>query len=465
MPEPKDSNDLPVSNTPLFAANEKIAKINVAEEIKNSFLDYSMSVIISRALPDVRDGLKPSQRRILFAMNDLGVMPNRKHIKCAKIVGETMGNYHPHGDQAIYPTLVHMAQPWAMRERLIEGKGNFGSVEDDPPAAMRYTEARLSHLGAALMQDMDKDTVDFVANYDERMTEPTVFPAAFPNLLVNGGTGIAVCMATNIPPHNLAEVIDGICAQIDDPDITLDELTKHVKGPDFPTGCVICGINGIRQYFETGRGSMKVRGKAGVEELKGGREQIVITEIPYGVNRATLVERIAQLVNEKVLTDISYVGDQSDESTRVVIELKRDANPKVIINNLYKHTALESSFAALMLAIDHGRPKLLSLKDANAVYIDHRREVVLRRTRFELRKAEERAETLEGYLIALANLDEFIRIIRGSANRDEARVKLLAFEFTKRQIEQIGIQIRHEARLVDGRYAFSEQQADEILNL
>src|SRR5881296_677296 len=449
----------------MYNQNEKVEPINVAEEVSRSFLDYSMSVIISRALPDVRDGLKPSQRRILFAMNDLGVMPNRKHIKCAKIVGETMGNYHPHGDQAIYPTLVHMAQPWAMRERLIEGKGNFGSVEDDPPAAMRYTEARLSHLGAALMQDMDKDTVDFVANYDERMTEPTVFPAAFPNLLVNGGTGIAVCMATNIPPHNLAEVIDGICAQIDDPDITLDELTKHVKGPDFPTGCVICGINGIRQYFETGRGSMKVRGKAGVEELKGAREQIVITQIPYGVNRATLVERIAQLVNEKVLTDISYVGDQSDENTRVVIELKRDANPKVIIANLYKHTALETSFAVIMLAIDHGRPKLLSLKEANAAYIEHRREVVLRRTRFQLRKAEERAETLEGYLIALANLDEFLRIIRGSANRDEARVKLLAFEFTKRQVEQLGILIRNPARLTNGRYAFSEQQAGEILNL
>jgi len=360
---------------------------------------------------------------------------------------------------------VHMAQPWAMREPLVDGQGNFGSVEGDPPAAMRYTEARMTHLGAALMTDMEKDTVDFVPNYDETRTEPTVFPAAFPNLLVNGGTGIAVGMATNIPPHNLAEVIDGICAQIDDPDITLDELTKHVKGPDFPTGCVICGINGIRQYFETGRGSMKVRGKAGVEELKGAREQIVITQIPYGVNRATLVERIAQLVNEKVLTDISYVGDQSDENTRIVIELKRDANPKVIINNLYKHTALESSFAVIMLAIDHGRPKLLSLKEANAAYVEHRREVVLRRTRFELRKAEERAETLEGYLIALANLDEFLRIIRGSANRDEARVKLLAFEFTKRQVEQLGILIRTPARLTNGRYAFSEQQADEILNL
>src|SRR5438477_2513974 len=463
--EPNPPEDLPVSNTPLFAANEKIEKINVAEEIKNSFLDYSMSVIISRALPDARDGLKPSQRRILFAMHDLSLFPNRQHRKCAKICGDTSGNYHPHGEAVIYPTLVHMAQPWAMRERLIDGQGNFGSVEGDPPAAMRYTAARMTPLGAALMADMEKDTVDFVPNYDETRTEPTVFPAAFPNLLVNGGTGIAVGMATNIPPHNLAEVIDGICAQIDDPDITLDELMKYVKAPDFPTGCVICGSNGIRQYFETGRGSMKVRGKAGVEELKGGREQIVITEIPYGVNRATLVERIAQLVNEKVLTDISYVGDQSDENTRIVIELKRDANPKVTIANLYKHTALESSFAALMLAIDHGRPKLLSLKEANAAYIEHRREVVLRRTGFELRKAEERAETLEGYLIALRNVDEFIRIIRESANRDEARVKLLAFDFTRKQVEQIGIVIRNPARLAEGRYAFSEQQTDEILNL
>jgi DNA gyrase subunit A len=445
--------------------NEKIEPINVAEEVSRSFLDYSMSVIISRALPDARDGLKPSQRRILFAMHDLSLFPGRQHRKCAKICGDTSGNYHPHGEAVIYPTLVHMAQPWAMRERLVDGQGNFGSVEGDPPAAMRYTEARMTHLGAALMTDMDKDTVDFVPNYDETRTEPTVFPAAFPNLLVNGGTGIAVGMATNIPPHNLTEVIDGICAQIDDPEITLDELMKHVKGADFPTGCAICGVSGIKQYLETGRGSMKVRGKVGIEELKGGKEQIVITEIPYNVNRATLVERIASLVNEKVLTDISAVRDESDENTRVVIELKRDANPKVVINNLYKHTAMESSFAVIMLAIDHGRPKLLSLKEANACYIEHRREVVLRRTRFELRKAEERAETLEGYLIALANLDEFIRIIRGSASRDEARVKLLAFEFTKRQVEQIGVLIRSEARLTNGRYAFSEQQADEILNL
>src|SRR5499425_2595206 len=449
----------------MYNANEKVEPVNVAEEVSRSFLDYSMSVIISRALPDARDGLKPSQRRILYAMHDLSLFPGRQHRKCAKICGDTSGNYHPHGEAVIYPTLVHMAQPWAMQEPLIDGQGNFGSIEGDPPAAMRYTEARMTHLGAALMTDMDKDTVDFVPNYDETRTEPTVFPSALPNLLVNGGTGIAVGMATNIPPHNLAEVINGVCAQIDDPEITLDELMKHVKGPDFPTGCVICGVGGIRQYFETGRGSLKVRGKAGVEALKGGKEQIVITEIPYGVNRANLVERIAELVNAKVLTDISYVGDQSDENTRIVIELKRDANPKIIINNLYKHTALESSFPALMLAIDGGRPKLLSLKEANACYIEHRREVVLRRTRFELRKAEERAETLEGYLIALKNLDDFIRIIRESANRDEARIKLLAFDFTKRQIEQIGIVIRNPARLSEGRYAFSEQQADEILNL
>jgi len=449
----------------VYNANEKVEPINVAEEVSRSFLDYSMSVIISRALPDARDGLKPSQRRILYAMHDLSLFPNRQHRKCAKICGDTSGNYHPHGEAVIYPTLVHMAQGWAMRETLVDGQGNFGSVEGDPPAAMRYTEARMTHLGAALMTDMEKDTVDFVPNYDETRTEPTVFPAAFPNLLVNGGTGIAVGMATNIPPHNLGEVIDGICAQIDDPEITIDGLMKHVKGPDFPTGCAICGVSGVRQYIETGRGSMKVRGKAGVEELKGNREQIVITEIPYNVNRATLVERIAALVNEKVLTDITAIRDESDENTRVVIELKRDAIPKVVINNLYKHTAMESSFAVNMLAIDHGKPKLLSLKEANQAFIEHRREVILRRTRFELRKAEERAETLEGYLIALANLDEFIRIIRGSANRDEARVKLLAFEFSRRQVEQIGVLIRYEARLTEGRYAFSEHQANQILDL
>ena len=450
----------------MYNQNEKVEPIDVAEEISRSFLDYSMSVIISRALPDARDGLKPSQRRILFAMSELGVMPTRKHLKCAKIVGETMGNYHPHGDQAIYPTLVHMAQTWAMRETLIEGQGNFGSVEGDPPASMRYTEARLRPLGAVLMEDMDHDTVDFVPNYDDTREEPTVFPASIPNLLVNGGTGIAVGMATNIPPHNLGETIDAVCAQIDNPDITLDELMKHIKGPDFPTGCQLCGVGGIRQYFETGRGSVKVRGRAGVEEIKGGREQIVITEIPYNVNRATLVERIAGLVNEKIITDISAIRDESDENTRVVIELKRDAIPKVVINNLYKHTALESSFSISMLAIDRGRPKLLSLKEAIACFIEHRREVILRRTRFLLREAETRAEKLEGYLIALANLDNFIKIIRDSQNRDEARTRLLAIEFSKKEIEKFGILLRQESRLNEkGQYCFSEPQADAILEL
>ena len=455
------------AGTPAYAANEKIGKINVADEIKNSFLDYSMSVIISRALPDVRDGLKPSQRRTLFAMHELGVMPNRKHLKCARIVGETIGKYHPHGDQAVYSTLVHMAQPWAMRERLVDGQGNFGSVEGDPPAAMRYTEARLTHLGAVLMQDMDQETVDFAPNYDESMHEPVVFPAAFPNLIVNGGTGIAVGMATNMAPHNLGETIDAVCAQIDNPNITIPQLMRFMKGPDFPTGCMVCGMEGIKQYFTTGRGSVKIRGKVGVEQLKGNREQLVITEIPYNVNRATLVEKIADLVNERTpgFTEITAIRDESDENTRVVVELKRDAIPKVVINNLYKHTQLETSFSVNALAIDRGRPKTLNLKDLINCYVEHRREVILRRTRFQLKKAEERAEILEGYICALRNLDEFIRIIRNSKNRDEARVKLLAFEWTKAQVERWGIFLRSEGRLVDGRYSLTERQVDAILEL
>ena len=445
--------------------DEKVDPVNVAEEMSKSFLDYSMSVIISRALPDARDGLKPSQRRILYSMNGLGVLPNRKHTKCAKIVGETMGNYHPHGDMAIYPTLVHMAQPWAMRERLIDGQGNFGSMDGDPPASMRYTEARLTHLGAILMEDMERDTVDFVPNYDETTEEPTVFPAAFPNLLVNGGTGIAVGMATNIPPHNLGEIVDAICELIDNPEIAIDRLLELIRGPDFPTGCTVYGTSGIRQYFETGRGSLKVRGKATIEAGRLNRESIIITEIPFNVNRADLIRRIAALIQDKVITEISDVRDLSDENTRIELELKRDANANVVLNNLYKHTALESTFAVNMLAIDHGRPKLLSIRDALHCFIEHRREVVLRRTRYLLRQAEQRAETLEGYLIALANLDDFIEIIRSSANREEARVKLLAYEFSRQQVEQFGIRIRSEARLMDGRYAFSETQADHILEL
>jgi DNA gyrase subunit A len=449
----------------MYTHNERVEKVDVADEMSKSFLDYSMSVIISRALPDARDGLKPSQRRILYAMHELSLYPPRKHMKCAKICGDTSGNYHPHGEAVIYPTLVHMAQHWAMRDTLVDPQGNFGSVEGDPPAAMRYTEARFTSLGGTLLDDLEKDTVDFVPNYDERLTEPVVFPASFPNLLINGGTGIAVGMATNIPPHNLSETIDGICAQIDDPDISIEGLMHYIKGPDFPTGCLIQGSGGIKSYFETGRGSVRVRARVGTEEVKGGRENIIVTEIPFGVNRAELVKRIAELVNEKVLQGISDVRDESDENTRVVIELKRDGNPKVLINNLYKHTALESSFSVNMLAIDRGKPKLLSLKDAISCYIEHRREVVLRRVRFLLRQAEIEAEKLEGYLIALANLDDFIKIIRDSRDRDDAKTKLMALSWTRKSVEHIGILIRDNARIVDGTYKFTEKQVGHILDL
>ena len=449
----------------LFAPGERIERINVAEEMGRSFLDYSMSVIISRALPDVRDGLKPSQRRILYAMHELGLLPGRSTSKCAGIVGETMKNFHPHGDQAIYPTLVHMAEPWSMRERLIEGKGNFGSVEGDPPAAMRYTEARLTHLGSILMEDIDRDTVDFTPSYDEKNMEPVVLPAAFPNLLVNGGTGIAVGMATNLAPHNLVEVIEGICAQIDKPDITIEELSKIIKGPDFPTGCTLIGLEGIRNYQTTGRGSVRLRAKLHTESPKGGKEQIIVTEIPFNVNRSELVSRIAALVNEKEITEITDIRDESDECTRVVIDLKRDATAKVVINKLYKMTAMETSFAINQLAIDGGRPKTLNLKELINCYIEHRREVVMRRTRYALKEAQRRAEALEGFLIALANIDEVIRIIRESADREEARGKLALYHFAREEAESFGIRIHDERRLTDGRYVISADQVNTILEL
>lgn len=451
-------------NAPL---ENHIEPISVADEMSNSFLDYSMSVIISRALPDARDGLKPSQRRILLAMNDLGLGPGKHYRKCAKICGDTSGNYHPHGEATIYPTLVNMAQPWTMREILIQGQGNFGSVEGDPPAAMRYTEARLTHVGHVLMVDMEKDTVDFVTNYDETRQEPVVFPAAVPNLLVNGGTGIAVGMATNIPPHNLGEVIDGVCATIDNPDITHQELLLLIKGPDFPTGCTILGQKGIQEYSKTGRGSIRVRGRATVEETKTGKEQIIITEIPYVVNRARLVERIAELANQKILPEISAVRDESDENTRVVVDLKRDSRAQVVLNNLYKHTALESSYSANMLAIDDRRPKLLSVKDALVCYIEHRREVVLRRTKWMLRQAEKNAEKLEAYLLALGNLDDFIKIIRDSKTRDEAREKIKAYTFDPAAAEALGILLRDQPSLQiePGRYVLTDIQVNHILEL
>ena len=442
-----------------------IEPINVADEMSKSFLDYSMSVIISRALPDVRDGLKPSQRRILYAMSELSLWPNRKHIKCAKICGDTSGNYHPHGEAVIYPTLVNMAQHWSMRDTLIDGQGNFGSVDGDPPAAMRYTEARLTHLGTVLMEDMDKETVDLVPNYDERLMEPTVFPAAFPNLIVNGGTGIAVGMATNMAPHNLSEVVDGICAQIDNPDITIPELMQHIKGPDFPTGCTIYGRNGTRNYMTTGRGQIKVRGKVEIELDDRGKEQIVITQIPYRENRAVLIKRIAELVTEKVLPEISAIRDECDENTRVVLELKRDARPQVVINNLFKHTALENSFSVNMLAIDNRRPRLLNMKDAIACYIEHRRDVILRRTRFLLKKAEARAEILEALLLATSRIDDFIKIIRDSKNRDEAEQRIKEYPFTVEAATALGIIIRGQPQVVGDTYRFNDRQVKAIVEL
>jgi len=446
-------------------SQESIKPINVAEELSSSFLEYSMSVIISRALPDVRDGLKPSQRRVLYAMRQLGVTPGKPHVKCARIVGETMGNFHPHGDSSIYSTLVNMGQPWSMRDMLVDGQGNFGSVEGDGAASMRYTEARLHHLGMAMMEDLDKDTVDFQPNYDGSQNEPTVLPSAFPNFLVNGGTGIAVGMATNLAPHNLGEVIDGICAQIDKPDISLPELMQYIKGPDFPVACEIRGIRGIEEYFRTGRGSMRLRGKVEIEENENGRSIITIREVPYGVNRATLQERIAALVNEKILTGISGMRDLSDAETRIEIELKRDARPQVVVNQLFKLTALETSFSVNMLAIHQNRPKQLSLKEAIDAYIEHRREVIIRRTRYLLGKAEERAELLEAFLLALGHLDDFIKIIRDSKNRDEARERLAAYQFPLATAEALGILIRSQAAIQGVNYVFSERQVNAILEL
>ncbi|MCH2062604.1 MAG: DNA gyrase subunit A [Roseibacillus sp.] len=448
-----------------MSTEDDIKPISVDDELSKSFLDYSMSVIVSRALPDVRDGLKPSQRRILYAMNDLGLAPNKAHRKCAKICGDTSGNYHPHGEAVIYPTLVNMAQDWSMREILVDGQGNFGSPEADPPAAMRYTEARLTHLGMAMMADLDKRTVDFVPNYDETTTEPTVFPAAFPNLLVNGGTGIAVGMATNIPPHNLGEIVDALCAQVDNPEITLPELMQFVKGPDFPVACEIRGVKGIESYFATGRGSVKMRGKMEVDEKESGTATITITEVPYGVNRATLQQRIAELVNQKILTGISGMRDLTDENTRIEITLKRDARPQVLVNQIYKLTAMETSFSVNMLAIHERRPKLLSLKEALDCYIEHRRDVVVRRTRYLLEKAEDRAETLEALLLALGCLDDFIKMIRSSKSRDEAREKVRSYTFTREAAENLGVLIRDQPSLQGDDYVFTARQVNAILEL
>ncbi len=447
-------------------ARDFVESINVADEMSKSFLDYSMSVIISRALPDARDGLKPSQRRLLYAMHhDLSLSASKAHLKCARIVGETMGKYHPHGDGAIYPTLVNMAQPWTMRETLVNGQGNFGSVEGDAPAAMRYTEARLTHMGSAMLTDLEKDTVDHQTTYDENSTEPVVLPASIPNLLVNGGTGIAVGMATNIPSHNLGEVIDGVCARIDNPYITIEEMKEHIKGPDFASACEIRGYKGIDNYFRTGRGSIKMRGVMEVTESKTGASQIIIRQVPHGVNRATLQIRIAELVREKVLLDISGMRDLSADDTCIEITLKRDARPQVVVNQLFKLTAMETSFGVNMLAIHERRPKQLGLLDALDAFIEHRREVIIRRTRFLLKKAEERAENLEAYLLALGHLDDFIKMIRDSKNREEARQKLKAYHFDLSVAESLGVLIRSQASIVGDKYVFTDRQVNAILEL
>ena len=418
----------------MYASNEKLFTANITDIMQTAYIDYSMSVIVARALPDARDGLKPVQRRILYAMLRLGLLHNRSFNKCAKVVGEVLGNYHPHGDASVYDTLVRLAQTWVVRYPLIDPQGNFGSVDGDMPAAYRYTESRLAAIAEDLLRDLDEETVDFVPNYNEETTEPTVLPAALPNLLLNGSTGIAVGMATNIPPHNLNEIIDATCAIIDRPGVSLDELVQIVRGPDFPTGGVIAGRDGIESYLRTGRGIVRIRGKAHTEELKGGMEQIVITEIPYNVNRSNLVSRIAELVGEKQIEGIRDLRDESDENTRIVIELKRGEQSRVVINQLFQKTALESSFGVNLLALDHKRPKQMNIKELIECYIEHRREVITRRTRYRLREAEDRAHILEGYKIALDNLDDFVRIIRSSSSRDDARDKLMAkYPLSERQ--------------------------------
>jgi DNA gyrase subunit A len=404
----------------------KIVNLQIEEEMKTSYINYSMSVIVSRALPDVRDGLKPSQRRILVAMNDLNLVPGRNFRKCAKIAGDTSGNYHPHGEGVVYPTLVRMAQDWVMRYPLVDGQGNFGSIDGDAPAAMRYTEARLTPIAMELLADLEKNTVDYRPNYDETREEPVVLPAVIPNLLVNGCSGIAVGMATEVPPHNLREVCDAIIAIIDKPETAPEDLLKIVKGPDFPTGGIIYGTQGIRDCYLTGRGSMKMRSKVQVEEGKGGRMSLVVTEIPFQVNKTTLLEKIAQMVREGKIAGISDLRDESDrDGMRIVVELKKDANPKVVLNQLFVHTPLQNTFGAIMLALVDNRPQVLTLRGLLDEYVRHRREVVRRRTEFDLAEAERRAHILEGLKIALDHLDEVIALIRKSKDTETAREGLM----------------------------------------
>jgi len=406
--------------------NEKIIPVDIEDEMRGSYIDYSMSVIVARALPDVRDGLKPVHRRVLFGMQELGLASNRPYKKSARIVGEVLGKYHPHGDAAVYDTMVRMAQDFSMRYPLVDGQGNFGSVDGDSPAAMRYTEARLARIAEEMLRDLQKNTVDFVPNFDDTLKEPSVLPALVPNLLVNGSSGIAVGMATNIPPHNLGEVIDGCIALIKDDSLTNEKLMKFVKAPDFPTGGIIYGYEGVKEAYTTGRGRIVVRARATIETGKNDRQSIVITEIPYQVNKANLIEKIADLVNEKKLDDISDIRDESDrDGLRVVVELKRDANAEVILNNLYKHTQMQTTFGVIMLALVDGRPKVLTLREMMQHFITHRNEVVVRRSQFDLDEAEKRAHILEGYIIALDNIDAVIKLIRASKDVETAKTGLM----------------------------------------
>ncbi|MBO0340178.1 MAG: DNA gyrase subunit A [Bacteroidota bacterium] len=421
-----------------MAEGEKLIPINIEDEMKSAYIDYSMSVIVSRALPDVRDGLKPVHRRVLYGMHDLGVRSNSSHKKSARIVGEVLGKYHPHGDSSVYDTMVRMAQEWSLRYMLVDGQGNFGSVDGDSPAAMRYTEAKMRKIAEEMLADIDKDTVDHQLNFDDTIEEPTVLPTRIPNLLVNGASGIAVGMATNMPPHNLSEVVDGTVAYIDNYDIEIDELITHIKAPDFPTGGIIYGYDGVKEAFHTGRGRVVMRAKATIEEVQG-KECIVVTEIPYQVNKADMIKKTADLVNDKKIEGISNIRDESDRNgMRIVYILKRDAIPNIVLNMLYKYTALQSSFSVNNIALVNGRPELLNLKDIIHYFVEHRHEVVVRRTKFELKKAEDRAHILEGLIIASDNIDEVIAIIRASSNVEEARNKLIErFKLTEVQAKAI----------------------------
>ena len=421
-----------------MAEGEKLIPINIEEAMKSAYIDYSMSVIVSRALPDVRDGLKPVHRRVLFGMSELGLRSNSKYKKSAFIVGEVLGKYHPHGDSSVYNTMVRMAQDWSLRYMLVDGQGNFGSIDGDSPAAMRYTEARLKKISEDMVEDLDKDTVDFQLNYDDSIKEPTVLPTKIPSLLVNGASGIAVGMATNMPPHNLSEVIDGTVAYIKNNDIEIEELIKHIKAPDFPTGGIIYGYEGVKSAFETGRGKVVMRGKAEFEEVNG-RECIIVTEIPYQVNKAEMIQRTAQLVNDKKIEGISNIRDESDrKGMRIVYILKRDAIPNIVLNKLFKYTSLQSSFSVNNIALVKGRPMLLNLKEVIKYFVEHRHDVVVRRTKFNLKKAEDRAHILEGLIIASDNIDKVIELIKSSANADEARKNLIEkFSLTEIQAKAI----------------------------